>query len=86
MEDYIYPVSLVFIALLAFSLNRNNNTKLMLIALLIGGYIIYSHETGYTATDFKNEMVDSLNEETRNFSQKKGIEGYDPQKAIDAIK
>jgi biotin transporter BioY len=62
----LYPASLILIALLVFTFYRNNNTILLLIALSVGGYIIYSHETGYTATQFKDEMINSLDKSVRD--------------------
>ncbi len=86
MDDLIYPVSLVVIALLVFVLNQNNNSKLALLMLAIGIYIVYSHETGNTATDFKNNMVNSINEGAEDFTKSYDIEGYDANKAKEAVK
>lgn len=86
MEDMIYPVSLVVIALLVFVLYQNNNSKLALLMVAIGIYIVYSHETGNTATDFKNDMVKSINEGAEDFTKSYDIEGYDANKAKDAVK
>jgi len=74
MYEYIYPASLVLVALLAFNFNQNHNTKLALVMLVIGAYIIYSNETGYTATDFKNEMVQSIDESAEEF-----VDSYDAE-------
>ena len=86
MDDLIYPASLVVIALLVFVLNQNNNSKLALLMLVIGIYIVYSHETGNTATDFKNNMVNSINEGAEDFTKSYDIEGYDANKAKEAVK
>ncbi|MCD6173916.1 MAG: hypothetical protein J7J96_09075 [Sulfurimonas sp.] len=86
MEDMIYPASLIVIALLVFILYQNNNSKLALLMLAIGVYIVYSHETGNTATDFKNDMVKSINEGAEDFTKSYDIEGYDANKAKDAVK
>lgn len=69
MDGIMYPVSLIVIAIMAFSFNRNNNSFLMIFVLLVGVYIIYSHETGHTATEFKNNMVQSIDESARDFSE-----------------
>ena len=58
----------------------------MVIVLAIGGYIIYSHETGYSATEFKNEMIDSLDKSARDFSKSRGTEGYDETKLEKKLK
>jgi len=86
MEDMIYPASLIVIALLVFILYQNNNSKLALLMLAIGVYIVYSHETGNTATNFKNDMVKSINEGAEDFTKSYNIEGYDANKAKDAVK
>ncbi|OIP54742.1 MAG: hypothetical protein AUK54_05660 [Helicobacteraceae bacterium CG2_30_36_10] len=69
MDGIMYPISLIIIAIMAFSFNRNNNSFLMIFVLLVGVYIIYSHETGHTATEFKNSMVQSIDESARDFSE-----------------
>jgi hypothetical protein len=65
--DLIYIGSLILVALLAFTFNRTNNTKLMLLAIAVGAYIIYSHETGHTATEFKDRMINSVDKSAENF-------------------
>jgi len=85
MEGFIYPASLLLVAVMAFIFFQNHNTMLMVIAIGIGIYIVYSHETGNTATDFKNEILESIDEEAGYVSDKKGIKGYDPQRAIDSV-
>ena len=67
MDGMLYPASLVLLAVLAFTFNQTHNTKMALIMILIGVYIVYSHETGYTATDFKNEMVNELDNSANNY-------------------
>ncbi|RLA69530.1 MAG: hypothetical protein DRG24_08315 [Epsilonproteobacteria bacterium] len=82
----IYPASLAIVGLLAFVLYQNNSTKLMLVVLAIGGYIIYSHETGHTATEFKNRAVDSIEESADKFSDRYDTDMYDADKADKNIK
>ncbi len=77
MEGYTYFFSLLIIALLSFVFFQQNNTVLMIITLAIGVYIIYSHETGHTATEYKNKVVKSINDEAEGFSQRKGIKKFD---------
>lgn len=60
MDGFLYPASLILIVLLAFTFYRNNNTILMGLVLVIGVYIVFSHETGHTATEFRNDVIDSL--------------------------
>lgn len=71
MDGLVYYGSLVVIALFIFSMRRVNNNFLAFIALLIGIYIVYSHETGHTATEFKNNMVDKINDEVPNYGYTK---------------
>lgn len=63
MDDLLYPGTLLLLAVLAFVLNQNNSPKLALLAILVGIYVVYSHETGHTVTEFKNEMVQSVVDE-----------------------
>jgi H+/gluconate symporter-like permease len=79
----LYPVSLLLIVLLIFTFYRNNNIILLLIAFSIGGYIIYSHETGYTATQFKDEMIDSFDKSARAYSE---THGYDTNESASEVK
>jgi len=67
MEEYLYPASLAFLAFLAFTFNRNNNSKLALSMIIIGIYLVYSHETGNTATDFKNEVITDFDKAVGNY-------------------
>lgn len=67
MDGLMYPLSLVVVALMAFTFYRNNSVKMVLLSLAIGVYIIYSHETGYTATDYKNEVIDSIDKSAKEF-------------------
>jgi len=82
MDGLLYPISLLVVALMAVAFYRGNSIKLMLFALAIGVYIIYSHETGHTATEYKNEMVDSINESATEFAKERSIEGYDESKKV----
>ena len=76
----MYILSLIIIILLAYFFFQHNNSLLLLITLAIGVYIVYSHETGHTATEFKNEVVNSINDEAQGFDDKKGIKRFDPRK------
>jgi len=86
MDGFIYPASLVVIAILAFMSNRNNNHLLMFIVLFIGAYIIYSNESGNTATDFKNDMVNSIDESVGNYNESNGIDKFDEKKIKESVK
>ena len=75
--DFMYIFSLALLAILAFILNKNNNSKLSLLMIVIAIYVVYSHETGNTATNFKNDVVESINESSD------GFKGYNPKKTND---
>ena len=66
MDGMLYPISIVLLAIFAFTFYKSNNTILAMILVVIGIYIIYSQETGHTATEFKNDMVDTVHEETKH--------------------
>jgi len=86
MDGLSYYGSLVLIIALAYMFFQHNNSLLLLISLAIGAYIVYSHETGYTATEFKNEIVNSINDEAEGFSERKGIKGFDGKKIDESVK
>ncbi|MDY0122625.1 MAG: hypothetical protein RBR61_00310 [Sulfurimonas sp.] len=85
MDGIPYIVSLIVIAIMAFALYRGNSFKLMFLVLAVGIYIIYSHETGNTATKYKDEMLESLDKSARDFSKSRGAEGYDEDKIIKEV-
>ena len=62
MDGMMYEGSLVILALFSFLLYRTNNTVLMFFLMIVAAYIVYSHETGVTATDWKNSAVESFDE------------------------
>lgn len=82
MDGLLYYGTLLILAILAFTLNQNHNSKLAILVVLIGVYIVYSHETGNTATQYKNEMVESLNESAEDFAKIHKTEGFDETKAL----
>ncbi len=64
MEGMMYPISLAILAVLAFFFNQTNNSFIVLVLVMAGVYIVYSHETGNTATDFKNEIIQEADKAT----------------------
>ncbi|MEA3331731.1 MAG: hypothetical protein U9Q29_08580 [Campylobacterota bacterium] len=86
MDGILYPASLVVLAILIYVFYQNRNSMLMFIAIVIGIYIIYSQETGHTATEFKNELIESIDGEAKDFSKSRGTEGYDANKAQEGVK
>jgi len=86
MQEYYYPISLLVVILLSYTFFQNNSTFLMILTIGIGIYIVYSHETGHTATEFKDSVIKSINDEAHDFSDKKGIHGYDEDKLEKSVK
>ena len=86
MDGWLYPVSLIVVAAMAFTFFQNHNSKLALLMLALGIYIVYSHETGYTATDFKNETIKSLDKSANEWAKEHGTDSYDEEGAKKAVK
>lgn len=86
MDGILYPASLVLLALLAFTFNQSDNTKLALLMIVIGIYIVYSHETGDSATSWKNKIVESIDEDAKDYSKSHDIKGYDADKVKESVK
>lgn len=74
MDGMLYYGSLILLAIFAFIFNQSGNTKLVLMMVVIGIYLVYSHETGYTATDFRYDMVDSINDGAKDFVESNNID------------
>ena len=86
MDGMFYYLTLAVLGVLAFTFFQNHNEKLALLMLGIGIYIVYSHETGYTATDFRNETVKSLDESANEWAKDRGADGFDEVGAQKAVK
>ncbi|MDD5400514.1 MAG: hypothetical protein PHQ93_04930 [Sulfurimonas sp.] len=86
MDGLLYPISLLVVVLIAFFFYRNNSFKLLLLTLAVGVYIIYSHETGNTVTNLKNEAVQSIDKSAGSFSKSHGAEGYNENKIKETVK
>lgn len=69
MDSLLYLGTLLVLALLAFILYQNNHSKLALLAFLIGVYIVYSHETGHTATEFRDKLMNSAEDKAEDISK-----------------
>lgn len=82
MDGSLYPFSLLVVAIMAFYFYRTNSIRLTVFALAVGVYIIYSHNTGHTVTEYKNEVVDSIAESATEFAKERNIEGYDESKKV----
>ncbi len=86
MDGMFYYITLAVLGILAFTFFQNHNEKLALLMLGIGIYIVYSHETGNTVTDFKNETVKSLDESANDWARDRGTDGFDEVGAQKAVK
>ena len=86
MDDFSYPLSLALIAILAIIFYRNNSSLLMLLIISLGAYIIYSHETGYTATNFKDEFIETIDESVGEYGKSHGIDSFEDEELEEDIK
>jgi len=69
MGDYTYILSLVIVVALIVTFYRNNSHILMLVVVAVGVYLVYSHETGYTSKDFKNQIVKSIDNTVKDYDK-----------------
>ena len=86
MDGLLYYAVLVMLAVFAFVLNQNHNSKLALLTVLIGVYIIYSHTTGHTVTEYKNSMVESLDKSANELAEDYKTKGFDETQAQESVK
>ncbi|MEJ2500526.1 MAG: hypothetical protein P8Y65_05255 [Campylobacterales bacterium] len=59
--------------ILAFMQWQINAKKTMILIFVVLGYIIYSHETGQSLTQFREEAVDSFDEAVGNSKYKERV-------------
>ena len=74
MDGLLYYAALGVLGIFIFTMMQHNNSMMAMIALVIGIYIVYSHETGYTATDFRHEMVDAIDDSAIDYSRETDVE------------
>lgn len=77
MEGLLYYFSLAVIGIFIYIMTQHNSNGLAFIALIIGVYIVYSHETGYTATDFRHEMVNTIDGNTVDYTKETDTEAIE---------
>lgn len=65
-ESWLYPGTVVVLLILAYMQWQINAKKTMVIILVILAYIIYSHETGHSLTQMKDEAVEKFDESVGN--------------------
>ena len=81
--SWLYPATIFILLILAYMQWRTNAKKTMLLILAVLVYIIYSHETGNSLTNLKNEAVDSFDEAVGNSKYKNRLVSpqLDPEEA-----
>ncbi len=72
-QSWLYPGTVVVLLLLAYMQWQINAKKTMILILIVLGYIVYSHETGHTLTQLKNETVESFDEAVGNSKYEKRV-------------
>jgi len=60
----MYYGGLVVIAILAYLAYTSNRIILAVVLLAVGGYFIYSHNTGKTISDYSEKAVEQFDKET----------------------
>jgi len=72
-ESWLYPGTIVVLLILAYMQWQTNAKKTMVLILVVLGYIIYSHETGHTLTEFKNDAVNDFDDAVGNSKYKERV-------------
>ncbi|MFT7859734.1 MAG: hypothetical protein ABXS93_02235 [Sulfurimonas sp.] len=75
MDTLLYLGSLLILALLAFVFYQNNHSKLAIVVVLIGIYVVYSHETGHTAGEFSDKVMKSVEEDADDIAKNYRFDG-----------
>ncbi|GEM_PF-2610978 len=57
-ESWIYPGMMVALAILAFMQWQINATKTLIVVLLLMVYLVYSHESGNSFGDLRQQGVE----------------------------
>jgi hypothetical protein len=71
--SWLYPATIVVLLILAYMQWQINAKKTMVIILVVLGYIIYSHETGHSLTQFKDDSVESFDKAVGNSKYDKSL-------------
>jgi len=69
--EWLYPATIVVLLILAYMQWQINSKKMMILILGVLGYIVYSHETGHTLTQFKDDSVQSFDKAVGNSKYEK---------------
>ena len=71
--EWLYPATIVVLLILAYMQWQINAKKTMVLILVVLGYIIYSHETGHSLTQFKDDSVESFDKAVGNSKYDKSL-------------
>lgn len=65
-ESWLYPGTIVVLLILAYMMWQMNAKKMVLLILLVLAYIVYSHETGHTISEYSEEVGKSFDKAVGN--------------------
>ncbi|WP_345972327.1 hypothetical protein [Sulfurimonas diazotrophicus] len=71
--SWLYPATIVVLLILAYMQWQTNAKKTMVIVLVVLGYIVYSHETGHSLTEFREQAVDDFDDAVGNSKYKERV-------------
>ncbi|UFS62101.1 hypothetical protein LOH54_10625 [Sulfurimonas sp. HSL-3221] len=71
--SWLYPGTIVVLLILAYMQWQTNSKKTMVLVLVVLGYIVYSHETGHSLTEFREQAVDDFDDAVGNSKYKERV-------------
>lgn len=83
MTGMAYWGALAAMGIMAFYFFQNNNMRMAVLSLIIGGLIVYSHETGKGAESFKKGIHDTIDNPAKAYERKFDTEAFQTDKEID---
>ena len=69
--SWLYPGTIIVLLILAYMQWQVNAKKTMVVILAILGYIVYSHESGHSLTEVKDQAVESFDDAVGNSKYEK---------------
>lgn len=87
-ESWLYPGTLIVLAILAYMQWQINAIKTMFLIFIVMGYIVWSHETGHSLGELRQEAVESFDDAVGNSKYGKHMksDALDAEKANEAVK
>lgn len=87
-ESWLYPGTLIVLGILAYMQWQINAKKTMYLILAVMAYIVWSHETGHSLGELRQDAVQSFDEAVGNnkHAKKMKSEQLDPDAAEKAVK